>query len=490
MNYEFDPNESRVSYEAGDSTQTEYSTPDGGHGMVYTPKSPTEAGRKASRGWLIALAAVALTVVLMGGCLLGVFAVARIVGLDGLGTGDGNSTDREVQTSNGLYINDDTDGESSLTETSAESDPTGEQEEIYDSTGTAPVNASIQKKEPQRQDTNGDGKAEIETDATGRVLTSAGANVTTIPTVVARVADAVVEISTETLVQSGRVGQYVTSGAGSGVIVSEEGFIVTNHHVIDGADTIVVRLTDGTRYQATLIGSDEQTDVAVLWIDASGRTLTVAPMGASFDLVVGEGIIAIGNPLGSLGGTVTEGIVSATARTITVDHVDMTLLQISAPINPGNSGGGLFNMAGELVGIVNAKYSSEELEGLSFAIPIDVAYNVILELIDHGYVKGRPALDATLVDMTNVQSALYYFGSRYTGVYIWESGVNDLKKGDLVLTVDGTEVTSVAGVQTLISGKKVGDSVELVVYRSSTKKEITVTLTLVEYVPTTAEPAA
>ncbi len=489
MNHDFDPNESRPSYEAGDSTQTEYTTPDGGHGMVYTPNPSAGSGRTSPRGWVIALAAVALTVVLMGGCVLGVLAVARFTGLGGTSDGgEGERTDGEVQTADGLYINGDESepAETSPDEQTVENDLEGAQT----AEGTAPSHASIDKKEPQRADANGDGKAEIETDAAGRVLTSAGADATTIPTVVARVADTVVEISTETLVQSGRVGQYITSGAGSGVIVSEDGFIVTNHHVIDGADTIIVRLTDGAKYEATLIGSDEQTDVAVLWIDAAGRDLTVAPLGASFDLVVGEDIIAIGNPLGSLGGTVTEGIVSATERTITIDHVDMTLLQVSAPINPGNSGGGLFNMAGELVGIVNAKYSSEEIEGLSFAIPVDTAYDVILELIDHGYVKGRPALDATLVDVTNVQTALYYFGSRYTGVYIWETNVNDIKKGDLVLTVDGIEVTSMAEVQTVISGKGVGDTVELVVYRSSTKKQVTVTLSLVEYVPTVTEPAA
>lgn len=489
MNNEFDPNESRTSYDAGDSTQTEYSTPDGGHGMVYTPKPSEKAGRTSPRGWVIVLAAVALTVVLMGGCLLGVLAVARLTaGNSDSPVGDGDPTDGDVQTSDGLYINGD---ETGIDETSASGQPTvDDPQDILGSTGKAPGNATISKKNPMRKDTDGDGKAEIETDAAGLVITSAGSNATTIPTVVARVADSVVEISTETLVQSGRVGQYISSGAGSGVIVSEEGFIVTNHHVIDGADTIVVRLTDGTRYQATLIGTDEQTDVAVLWIDAGERRLTVASLGVSFDLVVGEDIIAIGNPLGSLGGTVTEGIVSATARTITVDHVDMTLLQISAPINPGNSGGGLFNMAGELVGIVNAKYSSEEIEGLSFAIPVDTAYAVISEIIDHGYVKGRPTLDATLVDVTNVQSALYYFNSRYTGVYIWESNVSDVKKGDLVLTVDGAEVTSVSDVQALVTGKRVGDTVDLVVYRSSTKKQITVTLTLVEYVPATVEPAA
>ena len=243
-------------------------------------------------------------------------------------------------------------------------------------------------------------------------------------TVVYRVADSVVEITTETIVKSGRIGQYVTSGAGSGVIVSAEGFIITNNHVISGADSIVVTLTDGTKYAATLIGTDEQSDIALLWIDAGSKQLTVATMGASFDTVVGEDVLAIGNPLGSLGGTVTEGIISATARQISIEGTDMTLLQISAPINPGNSGGGLFNMAGELIGIVNAKCSSDDVEGLGFAIPIDTAYDIICELYRYGYVRGRVTTGLTLVDVSSVNPALRYFNSTYTGVYVYESSLD------------------------------------------------------------------
>ena len=256
-----------------------------------------------------------------------------------------------------------------------------------------PDRATINKAQPLRHDKNKDGKADIETDASGNVLTSADVNGADVATVVSRVAASVVEIRTETATNSSWVGQYVVTGAGSGVIVSKEGYIVTNNHVVEGADNIIVRMTDGQEYPAYLVGADADTDIAVLWIDPKGVQLSVATLGSSFDLVVGEDIIAIGNPLGSLGGTVTDGIISATARNITIDGNPMQLLPISAPINPGNSGGGLFNRAGQLVGVVNAKCASEEVEGLGFAIPIDTAYDIIVELIQHRYVRGKASLE-------------------------------------------------------------------------------------------------
>ena len=190
--------------------------------------------------------------------------------------------------------------------------------------------------------------------------------------VVELVADTVVEITTTNLVTDRFYGQYVTSGAGSGVIISENGYIITNHHVIDGARSITVRLTDGSEFSAALVGSDADKDVAVIKISANG--LNAAVLGSSASLVVGQEVVAIGNPLGSLGGTVTDGIISALDRTVVVDGHQMTLMQTNAAINPGNSGGGLFNRAGELIGIVNAKQSDTGIEGLGFAIPIDIAW--------------------------------------------------------------------------------------------------------------------
>lgn len=198
-----------------------------------------------------------------------------------------------------------------------------------------------------------------------------------IPQVVELVADTVVEIITTNIVTDRFYGQYVTSGAGSGVIIREDGYIVTNHHVIDNARSITVRLTDGSEFSAYEVGSDVANDIAVIKINATGLT---PARGSNKQLMVGQDVIAIGNPLGTLGGTVTNGIISALDRKIKVDGYEMTLMQTNAAINPGNSGGGLFNMSGELIGIVNAKQSDTGIEGLGFAIPIGVV-NESLEKI-------------------------------------------------------------------------------------------------------------
>ncbi len=162
-------------------------------------------------------------------------------------------------------------------------------------------------------------------------------------------ADSVVEIQTERTMTDWRMGQYTSTGAGSGVIIDQKGYILTNQHVIDGASTIVVGLRNGDSYPAVLIGSDHKTDIALLKIEADN--LTTAVFGDSSTLVVGEIAIAIGNPLGQLGGTVTDGIISALDRELSFDGKTMNLLQTNAAINPGNSGGGLFNIYGELIGI-------------------------------------------------------------------------------------------------------------------------------------------
>ncbi|MBQ2862637.1 MAG: trypsin-like peptidase domain-containing protein, partial [Clostridia bacterium] len=198
---------------------------------------------------------------------------------------------------------------------------------------------------------------------------------TTMTDVISSVRDTVVEIVTENIQESAFYGQYVTSGAGSGVIINENGYIITNNHVVAGANTIYVRTTDQKEYKASLVGTDEESDIAVIKIDAT--SLKAATLGDSSAIKLGEAVIAIGNPLGSLGGTVTDGIISALDREVTIDGQEMRLLQTNAAVNPGNSGGGLFNMAGELIGVVNAKSSSSNsgatIEGLGFAIPINHA---------------------------------------------------------------------------------------------------------------------
>ncbi len=474
-----------------------YTNPDGSHGFIYNSDISRNNRNRNYRGVVIALASVMATLLIGSCCFFGAYMAARSLNSSGEHNlpAETNRTDKEAGTSGGLIISDGDNGETSTDRVPLPGNQNGEKEPGSSSGSANPMGnlsippvASIEKLPPDRVDANGDGRADIELDESGEVLTSAGKNAVSVATVVSRVSASVVEITTETIVQSGLIGQYIAGGAGSGVIISEEGFIVTNHHVIDGANTITVRLNDGEEFPATLIGSDEQTDIAVLWIDAGDYPLTVATLGSSFDLVVGEDILAIGNPLGSLGGTVTEGMISATAREINVSGVNMTLLQISAPINPGNSGGGLFNLAGELVGVVNAKMSSEELEGLGFAIPVDTAYEVILELIHYGYVRGRPAIDFTVVDVTSIQTAMRYFDSFNLGVYVYDDSHETLAYGDLILAADGVEILAVSDLADVIRNKQVGDTLELTVYRN--REQITVTVTLIEDMPEALTPAA
>ncbi len=313
----------------------------------------------------------------------------------------------------------------------------------------------------------------------------------------ATVADTVVEISTETAVNGGWLGNYVTSGAGSGVIISTDGYIVTNHHVIDGADTITVRLKDGTEYQAEIIGKDASTDIAVLWV-ASEQPLPAAKLGCSADLIVGEPVFAIGNPLGSLGGTLTDGIISAAARQLIIDGQKMTLLQTNTAVNPGNSGGGLFNMAGQLIGVVNAKCSEDDVEGLGFAIPIDTAYDVICELIEYGYVRGVVDSGLTVYDVSNTLTAWKNFGSTRLGAYIVDSQYSDeLQFGDYLLNINGTPIASGADVETVLAECAVGETVTVEVIRIEKKTQngktvlsettLSVSLVLQEYIPSDAD---
>lgn len=289
----------------------------------------------------------------------------------------------------------------------------------------------------------------------------------------------VVEVFTETKQVSSWFQEYVTEGAGSGVILTEDGYIVTNHHVIEGASTIKVRLSSGQTYTAILTGTDEKTDLAVIKINASG--LTAARLADSSSARVGDFVIAIGNPLGELGGTVTEGIISAKDRKITIDGESMTLLQTSAAVNPGNSGGGLFNLDGELVGVVNAKSSGEDIEGLAFAIPANTVKEITQELIQHGYVTGRPQLGISVAQITKPGMGWQTYYST-PGLYITQSSVdNGLKSGDRIVQIDGTTISSAADVSSVLDRHSVGDVVKVVVSRNS--KEITISVKLTEQKP-------
>ena len=177
-----------------------------------------------------------------------------------------------------------------------------------------------------------------------------------------------------------------------------------------------------------------------------------------------------------MGGTVTTGIISALAREVSIDNNQMVLLQTNAAVNPGNSGGGLFNMKGELVGVVNAKSSGTGIENIGFAIPVDTAYPIIVELIKYGYVTGRPTAGLTLVDITDRFTAMYY-GLDSLGVYVTESKFTDeIKNGDRIVSVNGTKVSSEAEVKSILGDLKVGDKVTFTVARKSGQFDVPVTL--------------
>lgn len=296
------------------------------------------------------------------------------------------------------------------------------------------------------------------------------------------VADTVVEITTSEVTTDMFMQQAVQTGAGSGVIISNDGYIITNEHVISGADTITVRLTSGVEYAATLIAADEYADIAVVKI-APTEGLPKATFGNSDALKVGQSVVAIGNPLGSLGGTVTEGIISALNRSVTVGDVTMTLLQTSAAINPGNSGGGLFNSSGELIGIVNAKSSGSGIEGLAFAIPANTALDVAKQLIEKGYVEGRPDAGLNLVLVNDRYTAMMN-GLSSLGVYVSSTSKTydgALQSKDLIYSVNGDLLKSISQFNQIVQEHDVGDTLEIVYYRGNEKG--TTTLTLVQYNP-------
>lgn len=318
--------------------------------------------------------------------------------------------------------------------------------------------------------TNSNGsKTGVNSVLTGTTLSAS----TDVSNVVSNVADTVVEVTTESVAKNPFLGDYVTDGAGSGVIISEDGYIVTNNHVIDGATAIKIRTCDGSEYEAQLVGTDAQTDIAVLKVDATG--FHAAEFGDSDTAVVGETAIAIGNPLGTLGGTVTTGIVSALDREIAIDNETMHLMQFSAAVNPGNSGGGLFDINGNLIGIVNAKSSGSGIEGLGFAIPVNAAQAVIESLQENGYVTGRPELGIKVLEINEARTASYYNVSEY-GVYVAETADNGLELGDRIISIDEDPIESYTDIQAVLQNHSAGDVLTIEVDREGTNKKIDVTL--------------
>lgn len=304
--------------------------------------------------------------------------------------------------------------------------------------------------------------------------------------------DAVVEITISSTSTSVFFGNYTTTGSGSGVIISSDGYILTNNHVIDNAKDISIRLHDGTEYKATVVGSDARTDIAVLKVDA--KNLKTVTIGNSDELVVGELAVVIGNPLGKLGGTVTNGIISALEREISLDGTKMNLIQTNADINPGNSGGGLFNHKGELVGIVVAKSSGLDIEGLGFAIPVNDVKEVINDILDLGYVSGRAFLGVSLSDSKETQVPnnsiwSYFYGQSTTttsyGAYVAEvikgsaADKAGIKVDDQIISINDEMISSASDVTKAIAEYDIGETIKIGLVREN--KMLTVEATLQEY---------
>ena len=298
-----------------------------------------------------------------------------------------------------------------------------------------------------------------ETDASAATLDGS------VTAVVEKCAKSVVEIITTPY--SSVLG--AVSGAGSGVIIGEDEngngtYIVTNNHVVEGNFSVITVCTvDGTKYTAELVGTDWMSDVAVLRIEASG--LTKAIWADSNTLKLGQSIIAIGNPLGSLGGSVSRGIISGVERTISVEGVPMKLLQIDAAINPGNSGGGLFDLNGNLVGIVNAKSVATDVEGIGFAIPANYAKSMVSELAAKGYVSGRVDLGLAFTGTVTT------YGLTITEYHPTDGTETEIASGDILYsleTANGTQtkITSLEKYRGVLSGLKAGDTVKAVILRS------------------------
>lgn len=306
-------------------------------------------------------------------------------------------------------------------------------------------------------------------DATGSELTVAQ--------IVDKNENAVVEIVVSGTAQNMWGQMQLVQGAGSGVIVKDDGYIATNYHVIQGANKVEVTLHNGESYPARIVGSDPANDIAVIKIDA--KDLTTATIGDSSTVDVGDLAVAIGNPLGQLGGTATTGIISALDRTLDVEGTTLTLLQTDAAINGGNSGGGLFNSKGELIGIVESKASAVGVEGLAFALPINSVSGIINDLIENGgsaqVASGTPAVGVVISEVS--EDNAQYYGLESAGVYIAQiTGENARNAGfqemDRIVSFNGTKISSSNEFITLVRKCKVGDTVTVVVSRKGQEIEI------------------
>ena len=276
--------------------------------------------------------------------------------------------------------------------------------------------------------------------------------------------------------------QTQAAAAGSGFILSADGYILTNYHVVEDSNSITVSLYDGTEYDATLVGCDESNDIAVLKIDAEGLTPVV--LGDSDNLNVGDQVVAIGNPLGELTFSLTTGVVSALNREVTLSsNVTMNLIQTDCAINSGNSGGALFNLYGEVIGITNAKYSSSSssseasIDNIGFAIPLNHVKNIVKSIIETGSIT-KPYIGVTV---SSVSSEAQGYGLP-TGAAVRSVEADSpaakagLEENDIITEVDGTAINSSTELVNYVGEKTPGDELTFKVYRQGEELELTVTI--------------
>ena len=275
--------------------------------------------------------------------------------------------------------------------------------------------------------------------------------------------------------------QTQTASSGSGFIITEDGYVVTNYHVVSGASSVQVTLYNGDTYDATVIGGDSDYDVAVLKINASG--LQPVTLGESADVNVGDTVLAIGNPLGELTFSMSQGIVSSCDRAINVDGTPFNMIQVDCSINPGNSGGPLVNLYGEVVGIVSAKYSSYSsttVEGLGFAIPISDVRSIITDIMENGAVTDKAYMAITAGTM-NEQMAAQFNIDVTEGVFVYsvvEGGAGEkagLRLGDVITKMGDKTLTSRQDLSAAMKGYRAGDTVTLTVYRGGQYIEVELT---------------
>ncbi len=421
-------------------------------------EQPTPMGRRSPRrksGWLKGILAVLLVVAIS----FGAFYLMRNVGV------------RLERTEDGVTL--------SMTNRSKQAEPEQAEQPIPSPSASAQTETAAPQQTTQ-QPTQG---AYVGSGTKLNIVSSQESSDTTfsdeedalcLQDIYSSVIDSVVSISSMT--SSG-------TSSGTGIIMSQDGYVITNHHVITGALVISVLTNDNQEFEAALVGSDEMSDLAVLKIDARG--LKAAEFGDSSKLRVGDSVVAIGDPLGvQLRGTMTNGIISAINRDLTVGDRTMTLIQTNAALNNGNSGGPLINCYGQVIGINTVKMSSyytatASVEGLGFAIPISVAKPIIDELIENGYVAGRPAIGISGDSLPSYYRTYYRLPD---GVYV--TSVNEgsdakakgIREGDIVTAINGERISSIDELNTVKNQYAAGDEVTLTVYRSGTYYEVTVTL--------------